>query len=265
MGSILAYWHFDIGLILLFVLFSLIYGYLSGFKLLKGSGCYFGGLLLMLLIEVSPLHFLGMHYLMSAFMVVHIILLLICGPMLLLGIPRGSDHRFIWQVSRFFNYWPWMGWLSAIGLMWFWHIPAVFDAVFPADHSMFRLHWISFFHSGSLLLAGMFFSWPIVGPVKELQINPLLGIVYLFTACIGCSILGLLLTFAPPALYHHYFLSDEYGFAEMINNQWGISRAKDQQVAGLLMWVPCCFIYLSGSMVLFYRLLHDKGDYAWKK
>lgn len=254
MRSLFTYWHFDLGSIILFILFSWFYGHLSGFKLLKGARIYFSGLGLMLFVEVSPLHFLGMHYLLSAFMVVHIVLLLICGPMLLMGIPRGLDHRFIWQVSRFFNYWPWMGWLSAIGVMWFWHIPDVFDAVFPANHEVFSFHWVSFLHSASLLLAGICFSWPILSPVKELQVNPLLGIVYLFTACIGCSILGLLITFAPPTLYKHYFLTDEYGFGELIKTSWGISRAKDQQMAGLMMWVPCCFIYLSASMVLVYKI-----------
>jgi cytochrome c oxidase assembly factor CtaG len=36
----------------------------------------------------------------------------------------------------------------------------------------------------------------------------------------------------------------------MIRNKWKISAAVDQQIAGLIMWVPCCLIYLTASMIL---------------
>jgi cytochrome c oxidase assembly factor CtaG len=36
-------------------------------------------------------------------------------------------------------------------------------------------------------------------------------------------------------------------------NSWNISPAEDQQAAGLIMWVPCCFVYLSGCLFLLYR------------
>jgi putative membrane protein len=260
MKSLLNHWNLDFGAILIFILFLSGYFYLAGgWKFKKGAGIYFTGLFLMLFIEFSPIHFLGMHYLLSAFMVVHIILLLICGPLILIGLPpESSSNRFIYCISSFFKNYPWIGWLTGIGLMWFWHIPVIFDAVFPTHHHQFSLHILMTLHSFSLLIAGILFAWPILGPVKEFRIHALVGVVYLFTACVGCSILGLLLAFAPPTLYKHYFLPDEFGLSSLIKAEWNISRAQDQLAAGLIMWVPCCFIYLSGVMLLVYRWLNQK-------
>jgi len=39
----------------------------------------------------------------------------------------------------------------------------------------------------------------------------------------------------------------------LVQNEWNISPTSDQQIAGLIMWVPGCLIYLSMSIVIFYR------------
>ncbi|HEX7366372.1 MAG TPA: cytochrome c oxidase assembly protein [Pelobium sp.] len=260
METILSQWHFDLGASLLFIILVAFYFKLSNGKILKNAALYFGGCLLMLVLATSPLHFLGMHYLLSAYMVMHILLLLICGPLILMGIPQETENKVIKSLSIFFNHYPWIGWLSGIGLMWFWHIPTIFDASFPKHHDLFSISPLAFLHLSTLLLAGVFFSWPILGPHKNLRTHPLVGVVYLFTACVGCSVLGLFLTFAPPTLYHHYFMADEFGFSTFIKNNWGINRANDQQMAGLTMWVPCCFIYLSGCMILFFKWINEKEE-----
>ncbi|MET4083777.1 putative membrane protein [Pedobacter sp. UYP30] len=260
MENLLTYWMFDWGAVILTVFLTYAYFKLSGGKLVKGAGSYFSGVVLMLLITSSPLHFLGMHYLLSAYMLVHIFLLLLCGPLLVIGLPKNlpTENKVLKTISSTMKRWPWLGWIAGIGLMWFWHIPIVFDAVFPMHHAAFGFHILPVLHTVTLLFAGVLFAWPIMGPIKTMRLHPLLGIVYLFTACIGCSILGLYLTFAPPTLYSHYFMPDEYGFSNMIVNNWNISRSTDQQAAGLIMWVPCCFIYISGCCYLFLSWIKDK-------
>ena len=39
--------------------------------------------------------------------------------------------------------------------------------------------------------------------------------------------------------------ADQLGIAELVRANWGITPEKDQQIGGLLMWVPMCLIYLS--------------------
>ncbi|WP_457269408.1 cytochrome c oxidase assembly protein [Pedobacter sp. UYEF25] len=260
MENLSSYWMVDWGAIFLTVFLTFTYFKLSAGKFTKGSRSYFSALVLMLLVTTSPLHFLGMRYLLSAYMLVHIFLLLICGPLLVIGLPKDlpKSHKLTTVVSTTMNNWPWLGWISGIGTMWFWHIPIVFDAVFPMHHSTFSFNLLPFLHTVTLLFAGVLFAWPIMGPIKSLRLHPLLGIVYLFTACIGCSILGLYLTFAPPSLYAHYFMPDVYGFSTMILKNWNITRSTDQQAAGLIMWVPCCFIYICGCCYLFFHWIKDK-------
>ena len=43
---------------------------------------------------------------------------------------------------------------------------------------------------------GSVFWWQVLAPREEQRLSPPAGIVYLFTACTACSVLGIILTFA---------------------------------------------------------------------
>jgi cytochrome c oxidase assembly factor CtaG len=45
-------------------------------------------------------------------------------------------------------------------------------------------------------------------------------------------------------------MQDDYGLNKIILNDWGLTQSIDQQAAGLIMWVPCCLIYVTGAMYL---------------
>lgn len=249
MKPIFSEWHFNPLIILLAAGLVYLYYRLSGFKHRKNNFIFSSALLLFLLTECSPLHFLGMHYYFSAHMITHVILLLVCGPLLVMSIPtEPGSNKILFNISSFIKKYSWLAWLSGVAIMWFWHIPAVFDASFA--HMGNWLSPVPLLHGGSMLLAGMIFSWPLFGPDKDLHIHPLSGILYLFTACVSCSLLGLLITFAPLTTYHHYVgnTMNMGGTAP-----WHISKAADQQAAGLIMWVPCCFVYLTGCLYLLQR------------
>ena len=246
-------WHIHPSIGLLAIIMAYLYYKSGGFKFAKNTGYFFAAKILFLLVECSPLHFLGMHYYFSAHMMAHIILLLICGPLLVISIPQKNVspvNNSLQSLSSALHRWPWMAWLAGVGIMWFWHIPAIFDSAFTAMENQYSL--VPLLHAGSMLLAGMLFSWPLFGPFKGYRIRPLSGIVYLFTACISCSLLGLLITFAPLNTFHHYItLNASMQMGGL--NPWGLSPKADQQAAGLIMWVPCCFVYLSGCLYLLNR------------
>jgi cytochrome c oxidase assembly factor CtaG len=66
--------------------------------------------------------------------------------------------------------------------------------------------------------------------------------------------MGIGITFAPHLLYPTYaHPSDAAGLLRVIRGDWGISAAMDQQIGGLLMWVPGCLIYLTAIMGMFAR------------
>jgi putative membrane protein len=260
--QIIYQWHFDPAVIALAGAFIYFFYQLSGFKLRNNTFCFLTAILFFLLASCSPLHFLSMNYYFSAHMVAHVILLLLCGPLLVIAIPDRPSlflSKGMKALSSFlFNY-PWVGWLAGVSIMWLWHVPAFFDASFGYMHDTFSL--MSLLHAGSILLAGMLFSWPLFGPFPVYHIHPLAGIVYLFTGCASCSLLGLLITFAPPNTYRHY-LDINNSMAIGTLNPLNISPAADQKAAGLIMWVPCCFVYLAGCFYLLHRCFAENDTNA---
>ena len=93
-----------------------------------------------------------------------------------------------------------------------------------------------------------------MGPRMEERLSPLAGIPYLFTACIACSLLGIWIAFAPVSVCPVFMAPiAPPGVLAMIRNQWGLTPAMDQQIAGLLMWVPACLVYLGAILILLGR------------
>jgi cytochrome c oxidase assembly factor CtaG len=246
MRSIFSYWHFDPLVILFLAALCIIYLYAIHFKLKNQSLCFFAGIILIILCVVSPLHFIGENYLFSAHMVSHVVILLIAAPLLVAGIPKENKFKKYFESFSKKIRIPFFYWFTGVGIMWFWHIPYIFNQT-SSMHGMglMYLQWLS------LLVGGIIFCWPIINPYREYRMLPLPAVLYLSTACVFCTILGLMITFAPLGIYSHYLhISDSYGYLDLIRNQWKISAGIDQQVAGLIMWVPCCFIYLTASMIL---------------
>lgn len=277
MNQLLTFWTIDLVSLLLLAGLGLLYGFVSGWRLQPGAGRYFSGLLLLAFAQMSPLHVLGMHYLLSAGMVAHLLLLLVCAPLLVLGLPLQPNARAlpaIRSVSRFFQQHPWTGWLVCLVTMWFWHVPGIHDAMtaqplayhngiiplctLAGTSASTLVNLLHIVQPVSLVLAGVCFVWPILGPLPTYRVHPLMGVAYLATACVGCSLLGMLITFAPVGLYTLNAGPDYYGIGQLVRQNWGFDRATDQQTAGLLMWVPGCFIYLSGSLFLLMNWLSEK-------
>lgn len=255
MRSIFSYWHFDPIVILFLSMLCIVYLYAIHFKLKKQSLYFFAGIVLIILCVASPLHFLAENYLFSAHMVSHVLLLLIAAPLLVGGIPKENRFKKFFliissnKIGIFL-----LCWFTGVGIMWFWHIPYIFNqATSGSGMGLMYLQWLS------LLIGGIIFCWPVINPYREYRIPSLSAVLYLSTACIFCTILGLMITFAPLGVYSHYInIYDSYGYLNIIRNQWKISAVIDQQAAGLIMWVPCCFIYLTASMVLLIKWFDSK-------
>jgi len=211
----------------------------------SGHLAFFSGVLLFLLVTVSPLAYLGRSYLFSAHMIEHIVILLIVPPLLLSGtnpmlLEKLHQSKFRKTGDVLFST-P-VAWVMGIGAMYFWHIPSMLEAM---KKSM-SLHII---HILTLLILGIIFIWPVYTPIPWKKLSPLQSALYLFIACVGCTILGILITFGPTSLYIPYFTGGSAAILNLIHHTWGITASIDQQAAGLIMWVPACFIYITNIMV----------------
>ena len=219
----------------------------AGTKLNRHSVLYALGVLVVLFAIVSPLDFLGRHYLFSAHMIQHILLLLIAPLLLLLGIPKATAEKLlkigpIAAIMRVLGN-PVVAWFLGVGAMWAWHMPAIHNMAIN-NNSLYIAQLISF------VLIGMIFWWPVFTPLERTRLNPLTGTLYLASACFGCSVLGMLITFAGAGLYTAYINpADTAGLLALIRNDLCITPGVDQQIGGLTMWVPGCLIYLSASMI----------------
>ena len=206
---------------------------------------------------VSPLHWLG-EQLFTAHMIEHEIVMAVAAPLLVLARPGGAViwafpsgmRRELGQLSRAAPVravWAWITRpLTATVLhgaaIWAWHIPSLFDAA-VMDVGLHRLQHLSFF------LTAMLFWWSLLR-----RANPGTAAGDLFVTMIHTSILGALLTFAPRVLY-----SVQTAGAL----RWGLTPLEDQQLAGLVMWVPASTIYAGAALALTALWVRRSGA-VWK-
>jgi len=194
---------------------------------LRRSPYFLAGVLLLLLDLVSPLDTLADRYLFSAHVTQHFLLALVIPAMFLLGMPRFHLGALV-KLERVIGQPP-ISWLLGVGTMLLWHVPALFDAALLND----ALH---IFQHLTFLVTGVIFWWPILSPLPDRRLPAFPAVSYLFSACLSCSLLGAYLTFGPAGLYPAYS-----GYA-------GLSPQADQQLGGLLMWIPGCFVYLTAIL-----------------
>lgn len=215
------------------------------------TALFLSGVLLLLIDLVSPIDVLGDRVLLSAHIFQHFLLALIIPPLWLLGTPReiveaALRNRRIARIERLLSR-PAVSWPLGVVPMIAWHIPVLFNAALASD----PLH---IFQHLSFLVTGTIFWWPILGPLPDHRPGPLGAVAYLFSACTACTILGAVLTFTPPGAYPAY--ANPAGPLEQSNAElerlvragWGIDPKSDQQIGGLLMWVPGCTVYLTAIL-----------------
>jgi putative membrane protein len=230
---LLSAWAWNPVVLVLCVAAVLVYAALFGWR--NRIGYLLAAIAVVLVAMISPINALADGYLFSAHMVQHILLLLIAPAFLLLSLPRSLPR----PTRGGFFFHPLFGWLAGVGAMWLWHAPALCNAA-VSSRPIYALQ------SVSLLSLGSLFWWQVVAPREQDRLKPLAGVGYLFTACTACSVLGIILTFSPVTICAIYMQPvDRLGMLSTIRNDWGMTHEQDQQIGGLLMWVPMCLIYLT--------------------
>jgi putative membrane protein len=224
--------------------FALAVGY---FALTRGrdrrrSVIFLAGDLILLLVLVSPLDTLSDHYLFSAHMVQHLFLILVIPPLFLLGTPpelfeRALSVGWVRKLERELRK-PALAWTIGSTSLVFWHIPRFYDLTIQ-NENIHVLEHLSF------LVCFTIFWWPVLAPRAESRLKPLGAVIYLFAGMVVNSILGIIITFAPLGFYSAYLHpADPYGWLSTIRNQWGITPHLDQEIGGIVMWVPGGLVYL---------------------
>lgn len=194
----------------------------------------------------SPLDVLG-EQIFAMHMVQHVLLLDIVPILLLLGLTKvllRPATRVMNPVERRAGWFggPIFAVLLYVGLMWLWHVPALYDAA--VEHSVVHvLEHVSFTFAGGL------YWWHLLSPIRSrLALGGLGPVVYMAGTKVFVGLLGIFLTFAPDALYDVYIDQPRY---------WGLSPTDDQALAGAIMAIEQSIVMGIALAYLFVRALAE--------
>lgn len=216
-----------------------------------------GALVAVVLALVSPLEALA-SALASAHMVQHVFLVLIAAPLLAFAAPtdrllRGAPAGLARAAARWRDRpgpatwalrWlrrPAAAWLLHAGAFWIWHGARPYTAALEHDLVHIAEH-VTFFATALLF-------WTVVASTRQRH-GPSagLGVMLVFTMTLQSVFLSVLLTFAGSPWYAGY---------EQTTRAFGLTPLADQQLAGVILWVPAGAIYLTAGIVLVARWLRE--------
>ena len=219
--------------------------------------CFAGGWVSLVLALNSPLDALGSR-LFSAHMVQHEMLMLVAAPLMVLARPLaawtwafapaqrrrlGHATQVRWWASAWgFITAPLAAWALHALALWLWHVPRLFEAALENEGVHALQH-------ASFLVTALLFWWAVIGRDPRVRAGSGAAIAYLFTTMLHTSALGALLTLAPTPWYPDYAQAAA---------SFGFDAVEDQQLGGLVMWVPGAAAYVIAALAIVARLLTER-------
>jgi cytochrome c oxidase assembly factor CtaG len=170
------------------------------------------------------------------------LLAVVVPPLWILGIPGWMlaplfQRQAVVRVARALTH-PAVAFALFNGDLWLWHWPALYDATLANDaiHTFEHLTFVTF---------GVLFWWVVLSPLPRVPaVGKGTAVLYLFAACQPMVALGALLTFASTPFYAPYVAAPSI---------WGSTPLGDQQLGGLIMWLPTNIPYLIFLSVAFFQ------------
>lgn len=234
------------------------------------AACFAFALGVLVIALVSPVDALG-ESLFSGHMVQHLLLIVVAAPLLVLGAPLltllwglpGGTRRRIGEwwtgaaehpaaagilrgavrgLSRAATA-PAVAWTAYVLVFWAWHAPRLYEAALGSE----ALHILE---HASFLVTALLFWWVVLHAHGRRRLGPGGSVFYLIAAGVQGSALGALLTFSRTVWY---------SAGSEAAALWGITPLEDQQLAGLIMWVPPVVVYLGTAAWILARWLEADG------
>lgn len=207
------------------------------------------GLIAMFFALNGPLHDLSDDYLFSAHMVQHLVLTFVVPAFLLLGTPG-------WMLRPALR----VGWVRALA-RWLtrpaicfaifnvtiaaWHLPPLYNLAM-ANHPIHIVEHLMFMASATLMW------WPLLSPLPELPRLAYPGqMLYCFLMSIPMSIVAIYVALADHVLYPAYAAAPRL---------WGLSPMDDQQIGGLIMWIPGGLFFYVVMTIVFFKWTSRGGE-----
>jgi cytochrome c oxidase assembly factor CtaG len=207
---------------------------------------------------VSPLHEAGERS-FTAHMIEHELLMLLAVPLIVLAEPLSAmlwafapaGRRAIGRISSSRVVAGTFAWstgavvatLIQAAVLWIWHMPSLFDLALASEG------WHAVQHLCFIVSALLFWTAMLGrrGAGASAPGDRALAAFCLLVTSFVTGALGALMAFAHSPWYA--------GYARLALAPFGLTPAEDQQIAGLIMWVPGGLVHLVAALVLFRTLL----------
>jgi len=206
----------------------------------RQAAAFAGGWLTLVVALMSPLDRLS-DWLFSAHMIQHELLMVVAAPLVALSGPLVaatwmSKNRLqipgrLYQPLTGVATAPAFVWGLHAFVLWVWHVPVLFEAAMAHEPVHVFQHF-SFFTTACLF-------WWGLGHGRYGRLGYGAAVFYLFATGIHSGVLGALLTFSPAIWYPVYTAT---------TSAWGYTPLEDQQLAGLVMWIPASLVFLAGGL-----------------
>jgi putative membrane protein len=212
---------------------------------------FYGGVAVVLLALMSPTGVFA-DELLTAHMIQHLLLVLLAPPLLVWARPlvpllwalpqhvRVAGGRYYARQHGLRGVVGWLMhpvtvWLVHVGTLWLWHLPSWYQAGLRSEPIHIAQH-------ATFFLSALLFWWVVIHPLPSRRT---LGygwtLFYIFVTMLQSALLGVLLTFSPTLWYPYY---------EYAARPWGLSALNDQEIAGLIMWIPAGLLYMGAMMAV---------------
>ena len=145
------------------------------------------------------------------------ILMLIAAPLIGVALPAGTWKQSIWWSVAAFS-----------AAIWAWHMPVPYEATFRSTAIYWSMH-VTLFGSAIWLWRDL---------LNHRADETLTVISAGLFACVQMGLLGAILTFSA----HPWF-----AWYASTTAPWGLTQLQDQQLGGLIMWVPSGVIFLAAA------------------
>lgn len=225
-------------------------------RLQRRLGWFASGWLVLAGALVSPLHEAGEQG-FTAHMIEHELIMLLAAPLLVLAeplsamlwaFPPGTRRAFGKAGAAMSPFYRWatgavVATLLQAAVLWIWHMPSLFDRAL-ANEAWHAAQHLCFLVSALLFWTAMLGRrGASAGAAGD---RALAGLCLLATSIVTGA-LGALMAFATSPWYA--------GYARLALAPFGLTPAEDQQVAGLIMWVPGGLVHLGAALLLFRTLI----------
>jgi putative membrane protein len=239
--------HWNADLVILIALLLLLYLYQRGVATYRvarwRTGMFIAGLGTLAIALLFPLDSVS-HALFSGHMIQHLLLILIAAPFLVLSQPLppllrglpiglrktlgGKFHRVVRPMENQLTH-PITALILHLAMLWVWHLPGLYSGALnnPLIHALE--------HNTFFITALLF--WSSLRRTSDYGSRVLSA----FSLMMGSGLLGALLTFSR---------TPWYGDHTQTVGAWGLTPLSDQQLAGVLMWIPMGTVYVVTAAVL---------------